>query len=110
HLGRTLFGAEVTALALLLLAVSPQVALTGGTLLSQPGSAACLAFGLATLFARGAHRAWWLALSGAFFGYGVLIRPLPGALFVLVALLYLATQRPPEGTRRERVMAGVAFL
>ncbi|PYQ08475.1 MAG: hypothetical protein DMF83_06665 [Acidobacteria bacterium] len=110
HLGRTLFGAEVAALALLLMAVSPQVVLTGGTLLSQPGSAACLAFGLAALFAGGPHRRWWLALSGAFFGYGVLIRPLPGALFVPVALLYLATQRAPEGTRRGRVMGGVAFL
>lgn len=110
HLGRTLFGAEVAALALLLMAVSPQVVLTGGTLLSQPGSAACLAFGLAALFAGGPHRRWWLALSGAFFGYGVLIRPLPGALFVPVALLYLATQRAPEGTRRGRMMGGVAFL
>ena len=40
----------------------------------------------------------------------MLIRPLPGALFVPVALLYLATQRAPEGTRRGRVMGGVAFL
>src|SRR5436190_1500997 len=55
HLGRTLFGAKITALALLLLAVSPQVVLTGGRLLPQPGSAACLAFGFAALF-RGVNR------------------------------------------------------
>ena len=109
HLGRTLFGREVAALALLLTAVSPQVVLTGATLLSQPASAACLALGMAALFAGGARRTWWIALSGALFGYGVLIRPLPGVLFVPVALLYLATEKE-AGRRRERALRVAAFL
>jgi dolichyl-phosphate-mannose-protein mannosyltransferase len=109
HLGRTLFGAEVAALALLLTAVSPQVVLTGATLLSQPASAACLALGVAALFAGGPRRTWWIALSGALFGYGVLIRPLPGVLFVPVALLYLATEKE-IGRRRDRALRVAAFL
>jgi hypothetical protein len=111
HLGRALFGAEVAALALLLTAVSPQVVLTGATLLSQPASAVCLAFGVAALFAADGRPAWWLALSGALFGYGVLIRPLPGALFVPVALLYLATaRRGDDGRLRDRGVRVAAFL
>jgi hypothetical protein len=108
QLGRTLFGPEVAALALLLTAVSPQVVLTGATLLSQPASAACLALGVAALFA-GRGRTGWIALSGALFGYGVLIRPLPGVLFVPVALLYLATQKEAGGLR-DRGLRVAAFL
>jgi hypothetical protein len=110
RLGVTLFGAAETALALLLLAVSPQVVLTGATRLSQPASAACLALGLAALFAGGAHRTSWLALSGSLFGYGVLIRPLPGALFVPVALVYLAAERTGNAGRRGRAARVAAFL
>ncbi len=109
-LGRTLFGPEAAALALLLMAVSPQVVLTGATLLSQPASAACLTLGLAALFAGGARRARSLALSGALFGYGLLIRPLPGALFVLVAVLYLATEGGESTPLRARALPVAAFL
>ena len=108
-LGRKLFGAEATALALLLIAVSPQVLLTGATLLSQPASAACLALGLAALFAGDGRRPAWLALSGILFGYGVLIRPVPGALFVPVVLIYLAIERRADGPRRDRVGRIAAF-
>jgi hypothetical protein len=110
RLGQTLFGPQAAALAMLLLAVSPPVVLTGATLLSQPASAACLTLGLAALFAGGARRAWWLALSGALFGYAVLIRPLPGALFVPVALVYLALERTPEPTWRARAQRVALFL
>lgn len=109
-LGRMLFGGAETALALLLVAVSPQVVLTGATLLSQPASAACLALGLAALFCGGRRRVRWLVLSGAFFGYGVLIRPLPGALFVPVALLYLATERTAEGGWPGRARRAAVFI
>jgi len=95
RLGRTLFAPEATAVALLLLASSPQVILTGATLLSQPTAALCLAAGLAALFAPG-RGPLWLAVSGIFFGYGVLVRPLPGVLFVGVALLYILLDRPRE--------------
>jgi hypothetical protein len=109
HLGRTLFGPVEATLALLLIAVSPQVVLTGATLLSQPASAACLSLGVAALFTGGARRWWWIAVSGALFGYGVLIRPLPGVLFVPVALLYLATERGTgRGDRARRVATFLA--
>ena len=108
--GRTLFGPEAAALALLLAAVSPQVVFTGATLLSQPASAASLTLGLAALFAHGARRPWWLALSGCLFGYGVLIRPLPGALFVPVALIYLATEGRGHEPWRDRARPIAAFL
>jgi hypothetical protein len=110
HLGTTLFGTEVAALALLLTAVSPQVVLTGATLLSQPASAACLAFGVAALFAADARPARWLALSGALLGYGVLIRPLPGALFVPVALLYLLMEKRHARAWRDRALRLAVFL
>jgi len=110
RLGVTLFSAAPTALALLLLAVSPQVVLTGATLLAQPASAACLALGLAALFTGGRRRNLWLVLSGILFGYGVLIRPLPGALFVPVALLYLATERTQEGTGWARARRAALFV
>jgi len=111
RLGRTLFGPEQTALALLLLASSPQVILTGATLLSQPTAALCLVAGLAALFTAGRRRSAGLALAGVLFGYGVLTRPLPGVLFVIVALLYLVADRSPEegiGATARRVAAFLA--
>ena len=110
RLGRTVFGAAEAALALLLVAVSPQVVLTGATRLSQPASAACLALGLAALFSGGRRRNLWLALSGILFGYGVLVRPLPGALFVPVALLYLATERRQGETGWVRASRAALFV
>lgn len=110
QLGRTLLGPEAAALALLLAAVSPQVVLTGATMLSQPAAAACLTLGLAVLFAGDVSRPWRLLLSGALFGYGVLIRPLPGALFVPVALVYLATERRGRLPWRDRARSVAAFL
>ena len=88
------------------MAVSPQVILTGATSLSQPAAAACLGVGVAALLAAGARPAGWLVPAGALFGYGVLVRPLPGALFVPVAVLYLLLEKRPW---RDRVRRAVAF-
>src|SRR5262249_50271935 len=90
-LGARVTGRAVAALGVGLYALSPQALLTGATLLSQPLSALCLVVGLGGLggaeaVARPAPR---LAAAGLAFGYGVLVRPLPGALFALVAAAYV---------------------
>jgi hypothetical protein len=100
-LGARVAGRPVAALAVGLYALSPQVLLTGATLLSQPLSALCLVVGLWCLVAAedAARPARWLAGAGTAFGYGLLVRPLPGALFILVAAGYVAlTPRPGSST------------
>jgi Dolichyl-phosphate-mannose-protein mannosyltransferase len=97
--GRAVFGARTAALAALLLALSPQVLVTGGTWLSQPAAAVCLAVALICLLAMagtGRHRVRWAAGAGFALGYGVLVRPLPGLLFVAVAVLHLALEHRPR--------------
>lgn len=110
-LGAAVVGRPAAALALLLFALSPQVLLTGATLLSQPASAFCLVAGLACLLAaeNGPRRGFWLGAAGACFGYGVLVRPLPGALFALMAAGYVAVKNPPVPPRRQAVGPWIAF-
>ena len=91
-LGARVAGRPVAALGVALYALSPQVLLTGATLLSQPLSALCLVAGLWCLVAAedAPRPTGWLLGAGAALGYGVLVRPLPGALFVLAAVGYVA--------------------
>jgi dolichyl-phosphate-mannose-protein mannosyltransferase len=115
--GRTLFGARVALAASALTAASPQIVLTGGTLLSQPASAACLLGAVAALVC--AERAWRdtgaaarapLAVAGALLGAGAFVRPLPGVLFVAAAGLHLLWQRglrPWRGTLATALAFGV---
>jgi len=93
-LASRVFSPGVGVASLLLLATSPQVLLTGATFLSQPLSALCLVGGLLALWNGLVPeiRGGWLALAGAVLGYGLLVRPLPGALFVLVAAILLAVR------------------
>lgn len=114
-IGARLFGRTAAGLALFLLACSPQIVLTGGTALSQPASALCLLAGVAALLAaddaRGGSRRrelGLLAAAGAALGYGVLVRPAPGALFVAVALGFVAWRWRPAGVAR-LVHAASAF-
>jgi 4-amino-4-deoxy-L-arabinose transferase-like glycosyltransferase len=90
-LGTGIAGRQIATLAVLLYVLSPQVILTGATFLSQPVSALALTGGLAALVAaERSRRPWtWLGLAGAAFGYGVLVRPLPGILFALVGSGYV---------------------
>ncbi len=99
--GARAVGRPRAALAVALFALSPQLLLTSATLLSQPASALALLSGVACLFAaEGSRRAAsWLFAAAAAFGFGVLVRPLPGALFVVVALVYVATVHRPWGRR-----------
>ncbi|HEX7481657.1 MAG TPA: glycosyltransferase family 39 protein [Polyangiales bacterium] len=87
-IGRRFFDAQRGLLAVLLLLASPQFVLTHATQLSQPSSTLCMLAGLwAVLHLVDEPRARWSALAGVAFGLGVLVRPMPGVLFVGVALL-----------------------
>jgi hypothetical protein len=99
-IGRRLYGPKVTFVALGLFALSPQVWFTGASYLSQPASALCLAGALAaSLRQEGSPDSRWSALAGLCLGFGVLVRPLPGVLFVLPALAF-ALRRPSGRWRR----------
>jgi hypothetical protein len=114
-LGARVAGRPIAALGVGLYALSPQVLLTGATLLSQPLSALCLVVGLWCLLAADEARrpTPWLAGAGLALGYGLLVRPLPGALFLLVAAGYVALPfRPgssPGVTLRPRLVRLLAL-
>jgi hypothetical protein len=85
-IGNQLFDRKRAALAVALLALSPQFVLTHATLLSQPSSALFMLLGMwALLHAPSDGRLRWPALAGAAFGFLLLVRPMPGVLIVLAA-------------------------
>lgn len=101
-MARKEFSPAVIVLALALFVLSPQVLITGASLLSQPASAVCLLGALGCLLALGrddGHTEAYAAAAGALLGYGILVRPLPGALFAGVAIAWLAAG-PWLGFRR----------
>jgi hypothetical protein len=84
--GRILFGPKRAALAALLLSLSPQFVWTHATQLSQPTSALLmLAAMAATLQLRDDPRLRWALLAGVSWGFALLVRPMPAALFIVVA-------------------------
>jgi hypothetical protein len=109
RVGRRLFDRRVAGLACVLYALSPQVWFTGATYLSQPASALALLCALALLVGTDRdHPPSALALggAGALLGYGVLVRPLPGVLFVAVAVAdALFAAGPVLSTRIRRALA-----
>jgi hypothetical protein len=109
-IGRAAFTPAVTTLALVLLGLSPQVLLTGATRLAQPASA--LALGLATACLLWSPRAvrprLCLFLAGASLGAGLLVRPMPTALFALVAAAYVLLLSRGESAGGA-IRAGLAF-
>jgi hypothetical protein len=110
-LGAKLLDRGAALLAALLVAISPQVLVSGATWLSQPASAACLAAALPCLIAwdRG-RRTGLLAAAGALLGYGIVVRPLPHALFALVALAWTAWRLAAERRgRAARTMLALAL-
>jgi Dolichyl-phosphate-mannose-protein mannosyltransferase len=105
-----LFDRRVATLACVLFALSPQVWFTGATYLSQPSSALALLCGIALLVSRGRDAApsrWMQLAAGACFGFGILVRPLPGVPVALAAaadLFFL-----PAPSRRERLTRVLVF-
>jgi hypothetical protein len=85
-IGRRIFGEHEALLALGLLALSPQFLMTSATELSQPSAALFMLLGLwATLQVMDRERWPWALAAGAAWAYGVLVRPLPGVLFLIAA-------------------------
>jgi hypothetical protein len=85
-LGRRLFGARRAALGAALLCLSPQFVGTHATALSQTTSACATLLGAwALVRLRDDGRLRWAACAGAAWGFALLVRPLPGALFLVVA-------------------------
>ncbi|MET0554539.1 MAG: glycosyltransferase family 39 protein [Vicinamibacteria bacterium] len=109
RLAERLADRRVAGVACLLYAASPQVWFTGATFLSQPASTLVLTAGLALLVSRrhaGTVTARALVLAGALIGFGVLVRPLPGVLFALVAAAdVFATSAPGSRARLLRLLA-----
>jgi hypothetical protein len=107
-MGWRLLGPSATLLALALFGSSPLVIFTGGTYLSQPTSALCLACGCAFLLAaEQARRRAWLpsAAAGIALAFGVLTRPLPGVLFAAAALAWVAWRHRVPALRDGRLAA-----
>lgn len=86
RVGCRLAGRGAAALAVLLLCCSPQFVATAATEMSQNTGQLVMLLGLLALLRARAEkdaRATWMVVAGALMGFGVLVRPLPGALFVL---------------------------
>lgn len=88
-IGRRLFGAERALVGTALLAASPHFVWTAATLLSQPTACLMLLSGVwLALRAQESERMLPALLAGLAFGMGILVRPLPSALFALVAVIW----------------------
>lgn len=108
--GTRLFGRKAALLATCLLLVSPQFAWTGATELSQPSIMMCTMAGMLSMLkiAETGRYRWHLA-AGAAWGYAVLVRPLPGVLFLAVAVaVYLLWE--PWRQWRDRPIPRIARM
>jgi hypothetical protein len=111
RIGAKLFDLRVAIAGASLLVVSPHFVWTCATLLSQPTLCLVLLGGmLLVLHDADQPRARTVFLSGLVFGFGVLVRPLPGALFALVAAGQLALNARKRGDTWARVAARLALF
>jgi hypothetical protein len=87
--GRRVFDPRVAGLSVCLLLVSPQFVLTGVTQLSQPSSTLFMMLGVLTMLRlREKPDPARAAVSALCWSYGILVRPMPGALFLIAAFAY----------------------
>jgi hypothetical protein len=110
-LGRQLFPGRQALLAALLLLLSPQFLFTGATELSQTSSTLCLVVTLWALVRLDRGGAiGFAALAGAALGFGLLVRPLPGVLFLAVAGVFVLVRFRDEALGRQlrRLAVGAA--
>jgi dolichyl-phosphate-mannose-protein mannosyltransferase len=109
---RRAFDRTTAVVAMLVFATSPQLLVTGATLFSQPAAALCLMAALACLL-RPAGEAGpgygGLLGAGAFLGYGVLVRPLPGVLFAFAAFGWRLTPGAGRAAARDRLRAAATM-
>ena len=109
--GRRIFPEREALLGTALLIVSPHFLFTGATQLSQPTGGLCLLAGLSALLRlEEDRRARWAWISGAAWAAGILVRPLPGLLFLAVAGVWFLTalSREPLSQRLRLLAAGAA--
>jgi hypothetical protein len=100
-LGSRVYDRPTAFLGAVLLALSPQFLLTGGTQLSQPACGLFATLGLLALLRLENGGGAGTALAcGAAFGYAVLVRPLPGLLYLPVAGLYFLVAVRGSWTRK----------
>jgi hypothetical protein len=106
-----LAGRKVAGVSVCLLLVSPHFVFTGATELSQPAEtlAAMLAV-LAMLRAREGLSGRWMAIAGGLWGFGVMVRPLPGVLFALAAALWVVWQWRELPLRRRLELLAVGAV
>lgn len=98
RVGEKLFDRRVAIAGVSLLAVSPHFVWTCATLLSQPTLCLALLLGMSLVLKDAAEPGARSALFAGFaFGFGVIVRPLPGALFAVVAAGQLALDAHKRG-------------
>jgi hypothetical protein len=107
--GKELFSAREALLGLLLLLLSPQFVFMGATDLSQPTASLFMMLGLLFFIRFKRQGALYLALlSGLMWGYGILVRPFPGTLFVPVVALgfFFFGERPFAREKMKALIIG----
>lgn len=88
-IGTRLFSRTVAGLGVVFMLFSPHFVFTGATLLSQPASTAMMLLGFYIMLRVYDEPKWtWALAGGVAWGFGVLIRPFPGILFLAVAALH----------------------
>jgi hypothetical protein len=88
--GMEFFTKKQAALALCLLVISPHFVFMGASELSHPTASLLMILGLWSLLKfRKNGSLLWAFLSGACWGYGLLVRPFPGVFFALVAGIWI---------------------
>jgi hypothetical protein len=109
--GSKLFDARVAIAGASLLLVSPHFVWTCATLLSQPTLCLMMLLGMwLVLTDADAPRARTVLLAGVVFGFGVLVRPLPGALFAVAAAGQLALDARRRGAGCGRTLMRLAMF
>jgi hypothetical protein len=111
-IGARIFDRRVATLTVLLLCGSPQLLMTGATLLSQPSSALFFLIALVFFLRETRSRSLMLCLSGLAMGLAVLVRPLPQVLFAATMALALlrAQDMPWRANTRAALLRLLAFV
>lgn len=109
RVGRRLFSGWEAPLAVLLLLLSPQFVFMGATELSHATESLCMMAGLlALLILHEKDRITWSLAAGACFGAGILVRPMPGVLFlpVVAVWVWFGLGHLPWKRRLQHLLAG----
>lgn len=109
RVGKRLFSGWEAPLTVLLLLLSPHFVFMGATELSHTSESLCMMAGLlALLILHEKDRITWSVAAGACFGAGILVRPMPGVLFlpVVAAWVWFGLGHLPGKRRVQHLLAG----